>query len=411
MSLLFESAIGDFELSGTTLCSPATAVLEPVQDNLVPIDGIVEYASYHDRLAHPKKDDWIAIPLHEQDSAELSGAYIAFTDHAVHGEVFVYDDGGEYASIDRELFAKSSLARRVRFWHSDYAPETPPSYFDSPIAEREPPRNPLTEADTDAFFDELESFVRAEMDAQRDANRAKAATSTPKALRRDGFGSIPSLSSLGRPEDGVYRFRIDDEQLNEHRNMHRVVQNEFRIFQGNEVLLHPPSEDHAPDEFPIPATVDSIQGSTVSLAIDWHAVEDRSTVGGFLRQKRRGFGITLLLNPVPYDRFRYTYSTARAGRSTRENRSSRRPANTQLRYGKPRRRRALPDCLRISDPSPFTARRMSPEFTRCSYVDLVLANLKNFSSWKKLYCIRRNQRVWRQQLSTDRSSPSSRRRP
>jgi len=302
MSLLFESAIADFDLSKATLSSPAADVPEPEQDDPIPIDGIVEYASYHDRLAHPKKDAWVAIPLHERDSAELSGEYIAFTEHALHGEIFVYDDGNDYASIDRDVFAKSSLAERVRFWHSDFAPAGPPSYFDSPIAEREPPRNQLSEDDTDAFFDELKSFVRAEMDAQREENREKAAASTPTSLCAEGFGSIPSLSSLGRPKDGSYRFRIDDGDSDRHRDKHSVVQSEFSIFEGNEVLLHPPSEDRSPDAFPIPATVDSIEGRTISLAIDWYEIDDRSTVGGFLRQKRRGFAITLLLNPVPYQR-------------------------------------------------------------------------------------------------------------
>ncbi|MDQ2051664.1 AAA domain-containing protein [Natronolimnohabitans sp. A-GB9] len=303
MSLLFESAIGEFDLSSAALHSPADETFEPVRDDPIPIDGIVEYASYHDQLSHPEKDSWIVIPLHTRNSAALSGEYLAFTEHALHGDVFIYNDGDDYASVDQDTFAVSSLADRVRFWHSDYAPDDPPSYFDSPIAEREPPRNPLSDDnDTDSFFDELESFVQAEMDAQRDENRAKAAASTPKALRTEGFGAVPSLASLGHPEDGVYRFRIDDGQVDRQHDTHRVIQSEFRIFEGNEVLLHPPSKEHSPDAFPIPATVDAIEGLTVSLAIDWYTIENRSTVGAFLRQKRRDFALTQLLNPVPYER-------------------------------------------------------------------------------------------------------------
>ncbi|ADB63149.1 Superfamily I DNA and RNA helicase and helicase subunits-like protein (plasmid) [Haloterrigena turkmenica DSM 5511] len=303
MSLLFESAIGDFDLSTATLYPPADGDLEATRDEPVPIDGIVEYASHHDRLDHPEKDDWIVIPLHESDSAALTGEYIAFTDHALHGEIFVYDGGDDYESIDRDAFVESTLAGRVRFWHSDYAPDDPPSYFDSPIAEREPPRQPLSDDDAASFFDELESFVRAEMEAQRDVNREKAAGSTPEELHRRGFGAIPSLSSLGHPEDGIYRFRIDDDDGDDRsQDRYRYVQREFGIFEGNEVRLVPPSAEHAPEAFPIAATVDSIEGRTVRLAVDWHAIEDRSTVGGYLRQKRRGFAMTLLLNPVPYDR-------------------------------------------------------------------------------------------------------------
>ena len=303
MSLLFESAIGDFDLSSATLYSPTADALEQTRDDPIPLDGIIEYASHHERLAHPEKDDWVAIPLHGHDTAALSGEYVAFTAHTLHGEVFIYDDGDDYAPIDRDAFARSPIAERIRFWHSDFAPDEPPSYFDSPIAEREPPRNPLTDDESASFFDELESFVRAEMDAQREANREKAAGSTPEALRFEGFGAIPDLSSLGRPRDGVYRFRIDvDESEGQPRDSYRYVQSEFGIFEGNEVLVHPPSETHSPDDFPVAATVDSLEGQTVRLTVDWFAIEDRSTVGSYLRQKRRGFALTLLLNPVPYER-------------------------------------------------------------------------------------------------------------
>ncbi|WP_255191987.1 hypothetical protein [Natronobeatus ordinarius] len=77
MSLLFESAIGDFDLSSATLYSPTADALEQTRDDPIPLDGIIEYASHHERLAHPKKDDWVAIPLHGHDTAALSGEYVS----------------------------------------------------------------------------------------------------------------------------------------------------------------------------------------------------------------------------------------------------------------------------------------------------------------------------------------------
>ena len=303
MSLLFESAIAQFDLSTAALYSPTADDLEITREKPVPIDGIVEFASYHERLTHPEKDDWVVIPLHEREGAELSNEYVAFTDHALHGEIFVYDDGDSHQSIDREAFARSALVERIRFWHSNYAPDDPPSYFDSPVAECEPPRNPLSADDTDAFFDELESFVRSEMNARREANEEKVATSNPEELHQEGFGALPSVSSLGRPEDGVFWFSIDTEVPHEYRrDKGGYVRDEFGIFEGNEVLVHPPNEDHSPDDFPVAATVDSIRGLTVSLAIDWSSIADRSAVGVFLGKKRRGFGVTQLLNPVPFER-------------------------------------------------------------------------------------------------------------
>ncbi|WP_090620624.1 hypothetical protein [Natrinema salaciae] len=144
--LLFESAIDDFDLSTATLCSPARDDLEQARTDLIPLDGIVEYASHHDRPAHPETDDWVAIPLHERDSAELTGECVAFSDHSLHGETVVYDDGDGYDSIDQGAFVTLALAERVPFWHSDYAPENPPSYFDSqsPSASRHGTRSTRT---------------------------------------------------------------------------------------------------------------------------------------------------------------------------------------------------------------------------------------------------------------------------
>jgi len=287
MSLLFESAIGKFDLSSAALHSPADETFEPVRDDPIPIDGIVEYASYHDQLAHPEKDDWIVVPLHARNSAALSGEYLAFTEHALHGDVFIYDDGGDYASVDQDTFAVSSQP-------TGYASGTPITRL---TIRRRTSTHPLqsgnhreirfltTTTRTPSLTNSSRLSKRRWM--PNDENRAKAAASTSESLRAEGFGAIPSLASLGQPEDGVYRFRIDDGQVDRQHDTYRVVQSEFRIFEGNEVLLHPPSKEHSPDAFPIPATVDAIEGLTVSLAIDWYTIENRSTVGAFLRQKRR----------------------------------------------------------------------------------------------------------------------------
>jgi len=303
MSLLFEKAIGKFDLSSAALHSPADETFEPVRDDPIPIDGIVEYASYHDQLSHPEKDSWIVIPLHTRNSAELSGEYLAFTEHALHGDVFIYDDGGDYASVDQDTFAVSSLP-------TGYASGTPITRL---TIRRRTSTHPLQSGNhreirfltTTTRTPSLTNSSRLSkrrwtpnvMKTERKQPRRRPKHSVPRGSVR-----FHRLHPFGHPEDGVYRFRIDGGQVDRQHGTHRVVQSEFRIFEGNEVLLHPPNKEHSPDAFPIPATVDAIEGLTVSLAIDWYTIENRSTVGAFLRQKRRDFALTQLLNPVPYER-------------------------------------------------------------------------------------------------------------
>jgi len=61
---------------------------------VVPVRPVAEFAAHHDELAHSERD-WICIPLHEPDSAKVTDEFVAFTDHSLHGQIFVFErDGG-----------------------------------------------------------------------------------------------------------------------------------------------------------------------------------------------------------------------------------------------------------------------------------------------------------------------------
>lgn len=299
MSLLFDHVIGTFD--------PERAVLYAAEGDVtsseapIPVGPIAEFASHHDSLRHAEKD-WICIPLHAETSAELTGEFVAYTDHDLHGPIFVFEQRGTTEFLKPADFSETPVARRIRFWHSDYLPETRPDSYDSPIDDHEPPRNPT---DREVLLDDFGAYVAAERAATRTANRERARSASAESLYRENHGAIPSLSCRGDDGGGRYRFRVDlPAHLEDRRDGDWAffVEGEFDVHEGNEVLLHAPEDPSVPAAFPIDATVDRIRGLNLWLSVDWGDVDGTAAVGSDLTDRHEGFGLSVLLNPVPFER-------------------------------------------------------------------------------------------------------------
>ncbi|WP_135304962.1 AAA domain-containing protein [Haloarcula amylovorans] len=301
MSLLFDHVIGQFELGETTLYA---ATEEDLEDGgpVVPARPIAEFADNHASLSHPT-EEWTCIPLHDADSAIPTGSFVAFTDHSIHGPIFVFERDGERDFVEVDAFGETRLADRVRFWHSDFVPDTYPPTYDSPIDDSEPPRNPTDGTLVEGLFDHVER----ERAATRAENREQTERRSPAAIYDDGGDAVPELSSVGADGDGEYRFRVE---LPEHLENRRdgdwayFVESEFGIYEGNEVLLHGVDERADGGSFPIEAMVKRIRGLNLWVTVDWSDVDGATNVGNELSNGDETYGLTALLNPVPFDRER-----------------------------------------------------------------------------------------------------------
>ncbi len=118
MSLLFEHAVDEFSLPDASLASGDSGS-EPT-DTPVPVRPIAEFVSHYDSLQHPT-EGWTCIPLHGVADAAVTDAYVGYTEHAVRGPVFIVADGDDYEAVPAETFGETGIARRIRFWHSDYS--------------------------------------------------------------------------------------------------------------------------------------------------------------------------------------------------------------------------------------------------------------------------------------------------
>jgi hypothetical protein len=315
MSLLFENAIDVFVPKNATIFTLSeSSILQQQRESRLPVETITNYAVNHNRLCHPKHEDWTCIPLHERDSAALTGDYLAYTDHDLRGELFMYRAEGTQQTMSADEFAWTALANRIRFWHSDHVPAADPDYYTSPIRTREPARNPIDAETPTDVFDGLEEFIESERAAQRQTNQASIADTPPQTIHETGGEAIPTVHSHGSPPHGDYRFHVPSNQDTEETapdHETQSIQEMYGIYEGNEVLLYPPSEEQSPDAFPITATVTNLTGQTLFLAVDWDTIATTQPVARYLDHEREGYGITALLNPVPFDREKDAVTTLR----------------------------------------------------------------------------------------------------
>ena len=176
MSLLFEYAIDEFSLSSATLVDTHEEQLKRTEQP-IPVRPVATFAEHHDSLSHPT-NEWVCIPLHGPDSAAPTDEYIGYLDHDLRGELFYIKRNGTEEKIAADEFAQTELARRIRFWHSDYLPDTFPQGYDSPINDTEPPRNSV---ESTALLDGFEAYIEDERTATRQRNREQAERTSPQA--------------------------------------------------------------------------------------------------------------------------------------------------------------------------------------------------------------------------------------
>ncbi len=326
MTLVLESAIRAFDRTTATLCDPSAAAVERDQPVDFSLATVYRFARHYDALAPPDRPDWTCLPLHAPDSAALTGEYVAYTDHDVHGKIVIHADGDDRDFLSVEEFAETPLARRLRFWHPDYVPDPQPDYYQAPFDDREPPRESV---DPDSFFDDVRGYLEGERTAAIERRRETVADADPMTLYENGDDALPALRSQGfDPGTTTVTFGIEFDRLDVSRRVarkrHHFVSDAFGVYPGDPVLVVPPSDEHSPDGLPAVGTVDETATSRVSVALDLD-VEGVAATRRFLREDRAGYGLVKLLNPLPFDRRAQAIEDVRRDRTFREVLTGQRP--------------------------------------------------------------------------------------
>lgn len=272
----------------------------------VPVEDII--AQFSGRGEFVIEDGKVLIPLHEADSAALTGEYVVYYgDHLVPGVVY-YDFGeGEPTRIGTDAFGRTYPAWRLRFWHEDYEPPETPPYLAAESGRGEPATQDSSVAsqvslpdEGAAFLETIQGMIADQEMADREGVREQFSRLRPEQFL-DHHDGIPSARNAGVVTDGfgqqAVRFRVDEALLKGPAD----IPDQFGVYEGMEVIVG--TQDRL-EGFPAEGEVLDIEGRDLAVAMYWDRGPENPDPAVFEADRDNTFTIGALLNPVPFDRKR-----------------------------------------------------------------------------------------------------------
>lgn len=289
------------------------------------VESVIQRFQEYPQLA--LSDNSVAIPLHEKNSAELTGEYIRYTEDSIL-PAFVYYDT-EYdreKRIDKDQMKKTQLAWQLRYWTVGYNPDETPS-FESSNATSETPETlvtPQKQPKPERFFNNITEFLDKQEESDRDARRS-AFSRMPFSSFVQAYGGIFDaipVSQVGSTSQHRYEFVIPSSD-------DASIPVKYGIYPGNEVILATPESESRTVTEPVEAHVERVFGETLELSLCTDRLSN-SAVQGFqslFRRDETTFNIGALFNSIPYDRERKASELARKKDSKRTTLTERDPVS------------------------------------------------------------------------------------
>jgi len=258
----------------------------------------------------------VFIPLHEDDSAELTDEYLIYrreTDetllsdgsdpHELH-----FLNAGTSGDDFREVgeAGLTYLAYRMRFWHSSHSPSETPSYLSSEYFDDRPPQpprelsavDPLSDAEFEEFIDSTEQAMANELEAERrsvwDSNQG---ISIERLQREEGGDGIASAGYSRLTED---RISVSAPGSGAHRN---PGESTYGIHRGNILAVAPDDDSNSPV---VPGIVTSVGISDFQVELDWEATTRTSQAKDELRAASR-VSVAILDRNIAFQRERSAF--------------------------------------------------------------------------------------------------------
>lgn len=266
--------------------------------HVIPIDEVVAIVAECDAF---HAGDRLILPLHEVDSAELTGSYVVEAERDGTRSIgfFDFSEGAPHFLPTAE-FGETTLALRARFWHPDYRPPRTPSYLSEAFsfeAERGPPDPsvpPSRSGTVDAsFFEDQKLFIARQRDAARETARTRYHSLRGRGV--DAVEGIAGLAPAGRRIDdaGDQVCMLDlpdpgDDESDSH-----------RIAPGVEVLV----DVHEGGEgFPVDAEIAGVSGRRIDLHVTWSTSNNHGAAeSAFNPDGETAFRLIPLVDPSPYE--------------------------------------------------------------------------------------------------------------
>jgi hypothetical protein len=281
-------------------------------EGTVPVDEIITALARQPQLHN---GDEVYIPLHEHDSAELSGNYLIHRPYDAEGEptkrVEYYDiNRDDTTPIHFPALKRTYPGYLLRFWHPLFTLPEAPSYLESgsaglwetagalaPTETTVPPRDQRSKVDGTQFFDDLEAAVELNRDATRADARAAYQQKGARGFERERKAVT---QFIGR---GVLTLRDSTLRLGSDRFGEDLdLRGKHGLFVDTEVLVDSDG-GRSQAGFPFDGVVTEVDDSSVEIAPDWATSDDPDACVQYLKGNSY-VSVAALLNPVPFDRRR-----------------------------------------------------------------------------------------------------------
>lgn len=274
--------------------------------NPIPVESIIsQFQGNPDFILEDRK---VILPLHEPESANLTGEFLIYYPDYVIPSVVYYDYAkDDFSTIPIEKFGETYPAWRLRFWDSENTSSKEAEYL-SPDGEADSPSTSSTEIKSDVplanngetLIDELRSMITSHEIAERDDARNRCRRLPPRTFLADR-GGVEELVTAGLDVDEygqqIVRFRISDELADDPVD----ITDEYGIYPGSEVIVDTLGTESG---FPVEAEVLQINGRQIDVSFYWDRTPENPDLSVFELESDARFLMGELLNSVPFDRKR-----------------------------------------------------------------------------------------------------------
>lgn len=252
------------------------------------------------------EDQKVILPLHEPESANLTGEFLLYYPDYIVPSVVYYDfTKNDFATIAIEQFGDTYPAWRLRFWHPDYATQTRPEYLISDAEFETESRDgdviqseaPLTD-DGEDLIEDLRAMITSQEIAARDDARTECERLPPDQFLRNR-GGIGELTTAGIEANEYGQQVVSLRVPTEHVDGPLDLTSDYGIYPGSEVLID--SFDNLPG-FPAEADVLNIEGRQIELSFYWDRSPTNPDLSVFELESENRFIMGEMLNPVPFKR-------------------------------------------------------------------------------------------------------------
>lgn len=298
---------------------------EWVLDEPLNVERVKNQFSKYDELV---EDGRVQIPLHEIDSAELTGEYVEYVANTlIPCYTFKNESTRDRDRIPVDELSHTTLAERMRFWTADFKPSETPSYIST---QNEPTTNMSTTTvvnpdeqayEAESFFESVTGSIQEQRELQREQVRESyARLPFDKFLSKFGGvdGAVPLDSPNRNNTANYFKFVIPEAEGD--------IPQRFGLYPNNEILIDVTDfgRGRTPKEFrdtePVEAEIQNVGGSRLNVTVFTERTNRDSlqALNRAFESRQAEVRILPLLNPIPFDR------EQRAIRTTRQNPEKRR---------------------------------------------------------------------------------------